>query len=234
MLMRSKAVSLMSSWSSRRLEFERYEVHDRDGKAPDKHLTRSYEEFKATESVLRDELPILHHLVSKFMTHFLERLTLEQVRWFSACQSIFLRLTDRSDWEDIISDFHRAFGSLEENIKRLSITISSNSSNNTLIAKSSSMAFRPKSLASSHTRDLVRDNEAALDSSKKANASQRILFDADSENENESAASEPKKNVLWSATSLYEFNIETSEQEAGYPYLRYSVGEVCSYQTSNT
>lgn len=35
-------------------------------------------------------------------------------------------------------------------------------------------------------------------------------------------------NVLWLAASLFEFNIETTKHEAGYPYLTYTAGEVCS------
>ncbi|KKA30564.1 hypothetical protein TD95_001089 [Thielaviopsis punctulata] len=33
-------------------------------------------------------------------------------------------------------------------------------------------------------------------------------------------------NILWLAASLFEFNIETTKQEAGYPYLVYQAGEV--------
>jgi dynamin-binding protein len=35
-------------------------------------------------------------------------------------------------------------------------------------------------------------------------------------------------NVLWLAASLFEFNIETTKHEAGYPYLTYQAGEVSS------
>jgi len=35
--------------------------------------------------------------------------------------------------------------------------------------------------------------------------------------------------VLWLAASLFEFNIETTKHEAGYPYLTYQAGEVCDY-----
>jgi hypothetical protein len=35
-------------------------------------------------------------------------------------------------------------------------------------------------------------------------------------------------NVLWLAASLFEFNIETTKHEAGYPYLTYQAGEVCT------
>lgn len=35
-------------------------------------------------------------------------------------------------------------------------------------------------------------------------------------------------NILWLAASLFEFNIETTKHEAGYPYLTYQAGEVCS------
>lgn len=35
-------------------------------------------------------------------------------------------------------------------------------------------------------------------------------------------------NVLWLAASLFEFNIATTKHEAGYPYLIYQAGEVCS------
>ncbi|KAK8055525.1 RhoGEF domain-containing protein [Apiospora rasikravindrae] len=33
-------------------------------------------------------------------------------------------------------------------------------------------------------------------------------------------------NVLWLAASLFEFNIETTKHEAGYPYLTYQAGEI--------
>jgi dynamin-binding protein len=33
-------------------------------------------------------------------------------------------------------------------------------------------------------------------------------------------------NVMWLAASLFEFNIETTKMEAGYPYLTYQAGEV--------
>jgi len=32
--------------------------------------------------------------------------------------------------------------------------------------------------------------------------------------------------VLWLAASLFEFNIETTKHEAGYPYLTYQAGEI--------
>jgi hypothetical protein len=35
-------------------------------------------------------------------------------------------------------------------------------------------------------------------------------------------------NVLYLAASLFEFNISATKQEAGYPYLTYQAGEVCS------
>ena len=34
--------------------------------------------------------------------------------------------------------------------------------------------------------------------------------------------------VLWLAASLFEFNIDTTKHEAGYPYLTYQAGEVSS------
>lgn len=37
--------------------------------------------------------------------------------------------------------------------------------------------------------------------------------------------------VLWLAASLFEFNIETTKHEAGYPYLTYQAGEVSSIDT---
>ena len=39
-------------------------------------------------------------------------------------------------------------------------------------------------------------------------------------------------NVLWLAASLFEFNIETTKHEAGYPYLTYQAGEV-SFKPAN-
>lgn len=36
-------------------------------------------------------------------------------------------------------------------------------------------------------------------------------------------------NVLWLAASLFEFNIETTKHEAGYPYLTYQAGEVSAF-----
>jgi hypothetical protein len=40
------------------------------------------------------------------------------------------------------------------------------------------------------------------------------------------AAANGGYNVMWLAASLFEFNIETTKQEAGYPYLIYQAGEV--------
>ena len=36
-------------------------------------------------------------------------------------------------------------------------------------------------------------------------------------------------NVLWLAASLFEFNIQTTKHEAGYPYLTYQAGEVSNF-----
>ncbi|KAL2124608.1 hypothetical protein VTJ04DRAFT_973 [Mycothermus thermophilus] len=36
----------------------------------------------------------------------------------------------------------------------------------------------------------------------------------------------PRYRVLWLAASLFEFNIETTKHEAGYPYLTYQAGEI--------
>lgn len=38
-------------------------------------------------------------------------------------------------------------------------------------------------------------------------------------------------NILWLAASLFEFNIETTKHEAGYPYLIYQAGEVSNEPT---
>lgn len=38
-------------------------------------------------------------------------------------------------------------------------------------------------------------------------------------------------NILYLAASLFEFNISATKSEAGYPYLTYSAGEVCSKPT---
>lgn len=43
----------------------------------------------------------------------------------------------------------------------------------------------------------------------------------------ERAAANSGYNILWLAASLFEFNIETTKHEAGYPYLTYQAGEVC-------
>ncbi|KAH6853787.1 hypothetical protein B0I37DRAFT_15752 [Chaetomium sp. MPI-CAGE-AT-0009] len=40
------------------------------------------------------------------------------------------------------------------------------------------------------------------------------------------AAANNGYNVLWLAASLFEFNIETTKHEAGYPYLTYQAGEI--------
>jgi hypothetical protein len=56
----------------------------------------------------------------------------------------------------------------------------------------------------------------------------------DSEEKDHSRASSRERptnsryNVLWLAASLFEFNIETTKTEAGYPYLTYQAGEVRS------
>lgn len=42
----------------------------------------------------------------------------------------------------------------------------------------------------------------------------------------ERGAGGARYNVLWLAASLFEFNIETTKHEAGYPYLTYQAGEV--------
>jgi hypothetical protein len=37
--------------------------------------------------------------------------------------------------------------------------------------------------------------------------------------------------ILWQAVSLFEFNVFTTKQEAGYPYLHYAAGQVCAQLT---
>lgn len=50
----------------------------------------------------------------------------------------------------------------------------------------------------------------------------------------ERATNQSAYRVLWLAASLFEFNIETTKHEAGYPYLTYQAGEVCKNQKSNS
>lgn len=65
------------------------------------------------------------------------------------------------------------------------------------------------------------------------------LADATEESQRSSRASSRERNpssgynVLWLAASLFEFNIETTKHEAGYPYLTYQAGEVISHSYSS-
>lgn len=202
----TRAMLLIHHRDSRRRGLEEYKVLKRNGKKPGPSLKRISEEFEAIESLLRQELPVLHNLVTNFMTLLVGKLTLAQVQSFSSWRTVFQRLYGNEDipeWEDIKANFQRGFDdkNLDEQIGRLGTIASSRSQRNDLKAERAPTVLRPDSLRS-HDRD-------------------RYL-----------ATDEYKDNILWSAVSLYDFNVETTRHEAGYPYLTYPAGEVCPMQVN--
>lgn len=225
----------MINWRSRRGDFERCKDLIRNGETPPNHLTKSYEEFEANEADLRKELPILHRLVVEYMTLVTERLAWEQARWFHAWISNFKQVTARTDipeWADIKAEFQHDFESThaEEQIKGLGIITSAQARSINIPNERVPTAFQPESPADYHSRLFSRPDETALGSSESSTASQQLVPSAVSKNEDESGPSNPKRNILWTAASLFEFNIETTKLEAGYPYLVYVAGEVCPEQ----
>lgn len=226
---------LMINWRSRRGDFERCKDLIRNGETPPNHLTKSYEEFEAIEADLRKELPILHRLVVEFLTLVTERLAWEQARWFHAWISNFKQVTARTDipeWADIKAEFQHDFESThaEEQIKGLGIIASTRTRSNSFPIEIIPTAFQPKSPTDHDSRLYSIPEETALGLSESSNASQQLVSSAVSKNEDESGLSDPKRKVLWTAASLFEFNIETTKLEAGYPYLVYMAGEVCPGQ----
>lgn len=225
----------MINWRSRRGDFERCKDLIRNGETPPNDLTKSYEEFEAIEADLRKEFPILHRLVVEFMTLVTERLAWEQARWFHAWISNFKQVTARTDipeWADIKAEFQHDFESThaEEQIKGLGIIASAQARSINFPNERIPTAFQPESPADHNSRLFSRPDETALGSSEISNASQQLVPSAVNKDEDEPEPSNPKRNILWTAASLFEFKIETTKLEAGYPYLVYLAGEVCPKQ----
>lgn len=198
-----RAISLIDHRNRRRHDFEEYKVLERNGRKPNDRLARISEEFEAIDSLLREELPALHDLVTKLATLLIEKLTLVQVQSFSNWRSILQRITGRADipeWADIKADFHRDFEStnVEEQVRGLGIITSSQSRSSFLPIEGSPTGSR-----------------SGLSSANRNPQAGTVQTD------------HPQYDILWSAVSLFEFNLETTRQEAGYNYLHYPVGEVC-------
>lgn len=197
-----RADLLIDHRNRRRHDFEEYRVLERKGKRPNDRLARISKEFEAIDSLLREELPALHDLVTKLATLLIEKLTLVQVQSFSNWRSILQRITGRADipgWADIKADFQRDFESthVEEQVRGLGIITSSQSWS----------SFLPiEGLPAEQRLEIPSENRNP----------QAVLVQTD----------HPQYDILWSAVSLFEFNLETTKQEAGYNYLHYLVGEV--------
>ena len=89
---------------------------------------------------------------------------------------------------------------------------------------------RPSTTASQEAR-LVNDMQVAVDTQQSFSGIFHSALPFDDEPEQtlenvESSRNPPSDNVLWIAASLWEFNIDTTKLEAGYPYLVYQAGEV--------
>lgn len=222
----------MLNWRSGRGDFERCKDLMRNRETPPDHLTKSYKEFRRIESNLRKELPILHRLVLEFMTLVTERLAWEQARWFHAWMSNFKQVTARTDiteWADIEAEFQHDYESnhAEKQIKELGIIATARARSNSFPIETVPTASQPESPADHHNRLYSMPEETEVGSSESSDASQQLVPSAVSKNEGGIGPSHPKRNILWTAASLFEFNIETTKLEAGYPYLVYVAGEVC-------
>lgn len=205
-----RADLLIDHRNRRRHDFEEYKVLERNGKRPNDRLARISKEFEAIDSLLREELPTLHQLVTKLATLMVEKLALAQVKSFSNWRCILQRstgLADTPDWDDILPDwaeieatFRRDFESthVEEQVRELGIITSSQSWSR----------FLP-------TEGLPMEQEPEVSSENRSRQPATVSTD------------HPQCDILWSAVSLFEFNLETTRQEAGYNYLHYAVGEVC-------
>lgn len=223
----------MINWKSRRGDFERCKDLIRNGHTPPHHLNKSYEEFEAIETDLREELPILHRQVLKVMTLVTERLAWEQERWFYAWVSNFKQVrTDIPEWADINAVFQHDFESshAEEQIKGLGIITSAQARSINFPNERMPTPFQPDSPADHPSRLFSKPDETALGSSESSNASQKLVPSTVSKDEDDPGPLNPKRNILWTAASLFGFDIKTTKLEAGYPYLVYVVGEVCPGQ----
>lgn len=225
----------MLNWRSQRGDFERCKDLIRNGETPPHHLTKSYEEFESIESNLREELPVMHRLVTEVMTLVTKRLAWEQARWFHAWMSNFKQVTARThipEWAEIEAEFQHEFESnhAEKQIKELGIIASARARSNSFPSETVPTASQPESPADHYGRPYSMPYEAKAGSSESSNASQQLVPSAVSKKEDEIGPSHPKRNILWTAASLFEFNIEITKIEAGYPYLVYVAGEVCPEQ----
>lgn len=208
---------------------------ERNGMEPGDELARISEEFDAVDSLLRQELPTLHNLVIKLMIRLIEKLTAVQMQSFFSWMTVFQRITGKPnvpEWADIKADFERELRSthVEQKLKGLGIIPSLQSRSRNFPNEGMPLAFRPEKPADRHSRLFATSGEfeeSALGSSETSNALQQISLSAVRKDENDPGPSNPKNNKLWSALSLHKFYIETTNREAGYPYLCYDVGEVC-------
>lgn len=220
----------MNHREDRRQNFEKCKLLERDGKKPGRQLASISEEFEAIDSALRNELPILHDLVMKLVALLFVYLMLAQAQWLSNWKTMFQRLTGRPSipgYADIMADFRRDFEPTKEEFENLGITGSSQSRRRKLPIQGRPTLLRPGGLGNLRGLYLEGQDENELASPKGSNKFQEVFPSAVSENADDSGPSRRNYNVLWEAASLFEFNMETTKHEAGYPYLLYQAGEVC-------
>lgn len=223
---------LMSHRKDRRQDFEKRKALERNGKKPGKQLARISEEFEAIDSVLRHELPILHDLVMKLMARLLSQLIVAQSQWYLKWQKMFQRLIGRATiprLADIMADFHDDFMTAEEDFEELEITGSSQSRRRRLATPGMRRTLlQPEETPDLRSRYAARQEDDDPGSSSGSDESLKVFSPTLRESEDDPGPSKSTYNSLWLAASLFEFNIETTKREAGYPYLTYQAGEVSS------
>ena len=175
----------------------------------------------------------MHDQVTKLMDLLAERLSLAQTQWFCKWKTIFQHLTGRAEipeYADIMADFHRDLGSTEERLKGIGIIISSQSSRRrNSSAKRTPIIPQPESPPDGPSRQVVKDDDAALGSSKSPGPPQSAFPAVVNEGENDPRPSKSKGKQLWSAVALHDFNLGTTRRGdfGGHPYMIHSAGKVC-------
>lgn len=128
--MLSKTMVLIDHRNRRRHHFDKHRMLKRSSNEPGNQLARISEEFEAIDSLLREELPKLHDLITKLTSRLIEKLAAAQMQSFSSWK-IFLQsvsgIPDIGKWADIEADFQRDFGStnVQERVAKLRIVTSS-------------------------------------------------------------------------------------------------------------
>ncbi|TID04361.1 Dynamin-binding protein [Colletotrichum higginsianum] len=225
----------MKKRAKRRLDYERAEQLKKGGKTPDPRLKELVEQYDALNETLKKELPQLSALTERIGNICLGNFVNIQANWYSIWVEKVKKVTGDMgpppDVPDIVSTFQRDYKYAQElftNIGILNPTYKGRTSQSTTASTEDAPPkhrARPAEVSSPRGRGLSVNGDHApmlpTPDFAKRHSGQFTLSPS-------TTPLSPHQFYYrdYYTASLFEFNIETTKHEAGYPYLTYQAGEI--------